>query len=183
MLKSQTDSAVSIASGNYFTFQEKADRIVESIKDRMVAGRLTASTAESITGGLVGASLVSVPGASLFYKGGVVAYSNESKMKVLGVKAETLSVHGAVSMETAVEMAKGARALFDADIALSCTGIAGPSGQTEHKPVGLVYIAAVTSGKADARERRYSGNRTHIRLAVADDMLSLLLEAASARDV
>ncbi|MBC7814223.1 MAG: nicotinamide-nucleotide amidohydrolase family protein, partial [Burkholderiales bacterium] len=102
--------------------------------------KLTIATAESCTGGLVAHRLTNISGSSAYVIGGVVSYSNEAKETLLRVKHETLLAHGAVSEETATEMALGALAQFDTDFAVSITGIAGPGGGTEQKPVGLTYI-------------------------------------------
>ncbi len=101
---------------------------------------LTIALAESCTGGLLASILTDIPGSSHYVQGGVVSYSNFAKMHVLGVKQETLERHGAVSPETAQEMAQGARRLLNADVAIAITGIAGPGGGTPEKPVGLVYL-------------------------------------------
>jgi nicotinamide-nucleotide amidase len=111
----------------------------------LVEKKLTLSLAESCTGGLIGHRLTDVPGSSDYFRGGVVAYSNEAKEKLLNVRHETLSDFGAVSPETAIEMARGARRAFGTDIALSVTGIAGPGGGLPGKPVGLVYISLSTA--------------------------------------
>ncbi len=105
---------------------------------------LTVATAESCTGGMVASTLVNVPGSSEYFKGSVVAYSNEVKERVLGVSSETLKRFGAVSAQTAEEMAEGVKRLLGTDIGISTTGIAGPSGGTEEKPVGLTYFAIAT---------------------------------------
>ena len=144
----------------------------------MIEKQLTVSTAESITGGLIGALLVSVPGASSYFKGGVIAYSNESKENVLGVRRRTLTSRGAVSKETAIEMAYGARRLFETSMSVACTGIAGPSGQTDAKPIGLVYVAIVTDSDSSVIEKRYEGEREEIRKMTAGDCLQLVLDAA-----
>ena len=107
----------------------------------LTENRKTIATAESCTGGLIGDRLTNISGSSLYYKGGIVAYSNSVKEKTIGVKKETLDSAGSVSEETALEMARGIRNKLNADIGLSTTGIAGPKGGTKEKPVGLVYIA------------------------------------------
>ena len=103
---------------------------------------LTLATAESCTGGLVAARLTSVPGSSDVFLGGVVSYANEVKTAALGVPEDVLAAHGAVSAETAAAMAEGARRRLDADVAVAVTGIAGPGGGSDEKPVGLVYVHA-----------------------------------------
>ena len=115
---------------------------LEEAVGRLLAERgLTVAVAESCTGGLIAHRLTNVPGSSAYFLGGVVAYANEVKERVLGVRPETLRRYGAVSRETALEMARRVRRLLGADIALSATGIAGPAGGTPEKPVGLVYVA------------------------------------------
>ncbi|MDR0468597.1 MAG: competence/damage-inducible protein A [Peptococcaceae bacterium] len=130
------------------------------------AGR-TIAVAESCTGGMVSARLTEVPGASAALICGVCSYSNQSKIDFLGVRQETLEAHGAVSEETALEMAKGIRLRSGADIGVSTTGVAGPSGGTEEKPVGLVYVAVSTAEKELVRKlslsRRYANDRHSIR--------------------
>jgi PncC family amidohydrolase len=106
----------------------------------LTSHQLTLALAESCTGGLLASILTDIPGSSHYVMGGVVSYSNFAKMRVLGVHAETLEAHGAVSAETAREMARGARALLQTDLAIAITGIAGPGGGTPEKPVGLVYL-------------------------------------------
>lgn len=102
---------------------------------------LTLATAESCTGGLIGHRLTNVPGSSEYFPGGIIAYANEIKERVLGVSRQTLDTHGAVSAETAIEMARGARRVLGVDLAVSVTGIAGPGGGTAEKPIGVVYVA------------------------------------------
>jgi PncC family amidohydrolase len=105
--------------------------------------KLTLATAESCTGGLISHRLTNVPGSSEYFLGGIIAYSNEIKERLLGVKPEILERQGAVSAGAAIEMARGARRVLDTDIAVSVTGIAGPGGGTVDKPIGLTYIAVV----------------------------------------
>ena len=115
---------------------------LEDVVGRLLTeNRKTIATAESCTGGLIGDRLTNISGSSLYYKGGIVAYSNSVKEKTIGVKKETLDSAGSVSEDTALEMARGIRNELNADIGLSTTGIAGPKGGTKEKPVGLVYIA------------------------------------------
>lgn len=136
----------------------------------------TLALAESCTGGLISHRITSVSGASAFFLGGVVAYSNAAKMALLGVRPETLEAHGAVSEGTAREMAEGARRAFGADLAVSCTGIAGPSGGTPDKPVGLVYLATATAQEVRAYRRQFSGTRAEIKEQTADAALHALWE-------
>jgi nicotinamide-nucleotide amidase len=123
----------------------------------------TIATAESITGGLIGARLTSVPGSSDVVLGGVVAYANETKVDALGVPAELIAAHGAVSAEVAEAMAVGARRRLGADVAVAVTGIAGPGGATETKPVGLVYLHAEGPEGGIGREFSFPGDRASIR--------------------
>jgi nicotinamide-nucleotide amidase len=123
----------------------------------------TLGTAESCTGGLVAARLTGIPGSSDVFRGGVVAYANEVKEGELGVPAELLAEHGAVSPEVAAAMARGARARLGVDVAVSVTGIAGPDGGTEEKPVGLVYLHAEGPNGGVGREFSFPGDRASIR--------------------
>jgi nicotinamide-nucleotide amidase len=128
---------------------------------------LRLATAESCTGGLVAARLTDVAGASETFAGGVVAYSDVLKTRLLGVPAETLARHGAVSAETARAMADGARAGLGADVAVAVTGVAGPGGGTPEKPVGLVYVHAAAPEGEEARELRIPGDREAVRVRAA----------------
>lgn len=118
----------------------KPHPLAVELYERLRDGQLTLAGAESCTGGLVGDLITDVSGSSAYFLGSAGTYSNEAKMRLLRVREATLSAHGAVSAETAAEMAQGARRLYGADIAVSVTGIAGPTGGTPDKPVGLVYI-------------------------------------------
>jgi nicotinamide-nucleotide amidase len=121
------------------------------------------ATAESCTGGLIAARLTAVPGASHVFSGGIVSYSNEVKAEELGVAPELLEEHGAVSAEVAEAMARGARERFGVDVAVSVTGIAGPEGGTEEKPVGLVYFHAETPEGSHGSHFNFPGDRDSIR--------------------
>ena len=124
----------------------------------------TIGTAESVTGGALADALVAVPGASRAFLGGIVAYDNAVKQSLLGVRAETLATFGAVSEETAIEMARGAKAALDTDFALATTGIAGPDGGSAEKPVGLVWFAlADDAGEVHAQRITFPGQRSDIR--------------------
>ena len=131
----------------------------ETVGDMLVKYGYTISTAESCTGGLIGHRFTNVPGSSTYYLGGVVSYSNDMKMKTLGVQENTLKEFGAVSEQTATEMAQGVRDLFGSDLAIAVTGIAGPGGGTAEKPVGLVYITLVYNDTVWAKEFKFFTDR------------------------
>ena len=150
---------------------------LEVIVGQMLAERkLKLATAESCTGGLVGHRLSNVPGSSAYYEGGIVAYSYEAKERLLGVHHDTLYEHGAVSAETALEMARGARKAFGTDIGIAVTGIAGPGGGLPGKPVGLVYIAL--SARTYERVERFVWNsdRESNKMQSAEEALVMLKE-------
>jgi PncC family amidohydrolase len=136
----------------------------------------TVVTAESCTGGLIGSLLTDVSGSSDYYLGGVIAYANEVKRDLLGVRAETLEVHGAVSAEAAIQMARGARRLLGADYALSVTGIAGPTGGTPGKPIGLVYIGLVGPNTERCERHVWGGNRVDNKRSSAQRAIEMLIE-------
>ncbi len=121
---------------------------------------LTIAAAESCTGGLISHRITNVSGSSSYFLGGIVAYSNDAKMRVLGVSRRSLELHGAVSEQVALEMARGVRRLLHSDIAISATGIAGPTGGTPEKPVGLVYIALATPEGEWCERHLWAGDRT-----------------------
>jgi PncC family amidohydrolase len=137
---------------------------------------LTVAVAESCTGGLVGSRLTDVAGSSTYFLGGVVAYSNDAKVKLLDVRRETLAEHGAVSEQAAREMAEGVRHCFGTDIGLAVTGIAGPGGATKDKPVGLMWLALDAEGDIQARSIRLAGDRRQNKAGAAEQLLSLLEE-------
>ena len=135
---------------------------------------LTLATAESCTAGLVADRITNVPGSSEYFIGGVVAYSNDIKKLICGVKQETLKKFGAVSKETVIEMAAGIKEHFKTNIGLSISGIAGPAGGTAERPVGLVYLGIATKRGTKFEERRFSGNRRMIKEQSAMAALDLL---------
>ncbi len=141
--------------------------------------RKTLAVAESCTGGLIAHRVTGVPGVSEFFLGGVVAYSNEAKIKLLGVDPDDIAQYGAVSDTVAQEMAEGARACFGADIAVGVTGIAGPGGGTLEKPVGLVYISVAGAGKTVVSRNEFAGDRDSIKAQSAEMALRMVLEALS----
>lgn len=135
---------------------------------------LTLATAESCTGGLIAAALTAIAGSSSVVMAGFVAYSNDAKMRMVGVQEATLAAHGAVSEAVAREMAEGALREAQVDVALSCTGIAGPGGATPGKPVGLVFIGCARRGGATVVERHvFPGDRGAVRAATVAAALRL----------
>jgi nicotinamide-nucleotide amidase len=166
------------ALGKYL-FSEDGRSIAEIVLELCRARRLTLATAESCTGGLVAARLTSVPGSSDVFLGSVVAYSNGVKEEGLGVPREILEQHGAVSAEAAAAMARGARERLGADVAVSVTGVAGPDGGTEQKPVGLVFVDAIGPDGEVARRTELPGDREMVRgraTAAALHLVRRLLE-------
>jgi len=137
---------------------------------------LTLGAVESATGGLISHLVTNVPGSSDYYKGSVTAYSNEIKIKVVGVKEETINKYGAVSPQVAEEMAQGGRKILAVDICLADTGIAGPSGATPGKPVGLFYIGLSHQTGAYSQKHNFHGNREQNKLYAAQAALSWLKE-------
>jgi nicotinamide-nucleotide amidase len=133
--------------------------LIDLLRDR----KLTMATAESCTGGLIGARVTAIAGSSDVYLGGVVSYANAVKEAQLGVRAETLRAHGAVSEETAREMVQGVASRFGADVAIAVTGIAGPGGGSPDKPVGTVWFAWLVEGRVDAERIGFAGDRSQVR--------------------
>jgi nicotinamide-nucleotide amidase len=160
-------------------FSEDGRSIAEIVLDLCRARGLTLAAAESCTGGLVAARLTAVPGASAVFRGGVVSYSNDVKESALGVPHDVLERHGAVSAEVAKVMAEGVRERLGADVGVSVTGVAGPDGGTEEKPVGLVFVHAVGPDGEEARRSELPGDREMIRgraTAAALHLVRRLLE-------
>jgi nicotinamide-nucleotide amidase len=153
----------------------EGEGIEEWIVETLAQRQLTVSTAESCSGGLLASRLTDVPGSSAVFREGFVTYSNESKTKLLGVPAELIAAHGAVSRDVAVAMAEGARKNARADFALSLTGIAGPSGGSAEKPVGLVFIAlARPRGETLCVEKKFLVDRATFKQLATQTALDLL---------
>jgi PncC family amidohydrolase len=135
---------------------------------------LTIGTVESATGGRIADRITNVPGSSDYFKGSVVAYSNEVKIALLGVKKATIENYGAVSEQTAVEMAQGGRKLLNVDICVSDTGVAGPSGATPEKPVGLFYLGLAIEGESLSQKHVFQGNREENKRDAAETALKIV---------
>ena len=146
----------------------------QAVVELLKRNNLTVATAESCTGGMVAARLVNVPGVSECLKVGYITYADKAKNKLLGVRKGLLKKKGAVSAEVAEDMAKGAVMFSKADVAIATTGIAGPDGGSEKKPVGLVYIACSVKGKVTVKECHFSGNRMKIRESTVANALILM---------
>lgn len=134
------------------------------------------ATAESCTGGAIAKKIVSKSGASAYFKGGIVAYSNQAKEKILGVSSTLLKQHGAVSKEVVLAMVEGASRIFKADYSVSTSGIAGPLGATKNKPVGLVWIGIKTPKKLMAKKFIFKGTRAQVIRQATNKALKLLEE-------
>ena len=150
------------------------DSLEEVIANLLWEQELTVATAESCTGGLIGDRLTKVPGSSRYFDRGVISYSNQAKIDLLGVNKATLERYGAVSEETAREMARGIRDKAKVDIGLATTGIAGPGGGTEEKPVGLVYLALAREDEVEVYKRIFKGHRRRIKYLTSQIILNLL---------
>jgi len=137
----------------------------------------TVATSESCTGGLLSERITQVPGSSEIFDGGVVTYANRIKEQLISVRSETLEKYGAVSEETAREMAEGVRNLIGADIGIGITGIAGPGGGTQEKPVGLIYVACTDENGTEIRKLNLAGNREYNRKLATNNALSMIIEA------
>jgi len=164
--------ALRAAAGEYI-YGEGVDDMAGVLLDRCRARRATLCVAESCTGGLLGARLTAIPGSSDVFVGGVIAYSNEVKVRDLGVVQEAIETHGAVSEQVVRAMAEGARQRFDADVSLAITGVAGPGGGTDAKPVGLVWIAVATGDRLESRKLNLWGDREEIRYRATQAVMDL----------
>ena len=138
----------------------------------------TLATAESCTGGMIGAALTAVPGASKVYKGGIISYWSEVKQNLLNVDAEDLKNLGPVSMQVAASMAEGARKALHADIGISVTGLAGPDGDEFGRPVGTVFVGFDNGSKTVVKQHHFFGDRDAVRRQAAEAALKLILEYA-----
>jgi PncC family amidohydrolase len=160
-----------------------ADPLVEHarhLQDACLARGLTVATAESCTGGLVAHLVTEVAGSSGYYRGGVVAYSDDVKRMALGVPEAVLAAHGAVSAQVAVAMAEGVRSRLGATLGVGVTGVAGPDGGSDAKPVGLVYVAVAGGAEPVVRRCLWPHDREGNKRASAAAALQMLLEAAEA---
>lgn len=146
------------------------------VGERCLALGARIATVESCTGGLIGHAITEIPGSSAYYIGGFVTYSDKAKQAMVGVPAEILQAHGAVSAQTAVAMATGGRARTGADIGIAVTGIAGPDGGSPAKPVGLTYVAVADAAGAEVRRFVWAGSRADNKRASAQAALELVLE-------
>ena len=147
---------------------------------KLTRANQTLSTVESCTGGLLFGYLTAVPGASAVLERGFITYSNQAKQEMVGVTAKTLAAYGAVSEQTAEEMAKGGCQIARTNLSISLTGIAGPSGGTAEKPVGLVWISAFRKDGIQQTERHlFTGDRQHIRVLACTHAIALLLRMSS----
>lgn len=154
---------------------ELALRVIEIFREK----GLSLALAESCTGGMIAETITNVAGASDIFYGSAVTYVNGAKEHILGVARETLEKHGAVSSECAEEMACGARRVYGADVAMSVTGIAGPGGGSEGKPVGTVWFGLATKDGAETFRRRFDGDRAAVRRQTVEEVLRRLAEAGA----
>ena len=155
----------------------KTRSLEEQVVGLLIEKECSITTVESCTAGLIGATLVNVPGVSKVFSEGYITYSNSAKIKLVNVKRETLEKYGAVSKEVAQEMVQGAASKSKVDVAISATGIAGPDGGTPDKPVGLLYIGLWINGDVTIHEFELQGNREENRIATVEEGFKLLLEA------
>ncbi len=151
----------------------------EEVGELLKSKGLKLATAESCTGGRLGDKITDVPGSSEYYMGGVVSYSNHAKVDILGVNPKLILTKGAVSEEVAIEMADGARERFHADIGVGITGIAGPSGGSAEKPVGLVYIAVTSEEANTCAKNHFEGARSEVKEQATNKALQMLKDFAS----
>ncbi len=169
----KADKKITSRLGKYI-FGRDDETLEGAVGSLLSRARKTLAVAESCTGGLISSRITDVPGSSAYFRMGIAAYSNDIKSGLLGVRSVTLRRHGAVSRQTAVEMAKNVKKSAGADIGLSVTGIAGPSGAVKDKPVGLVYIAISMEGRTACKVFRFRGDREVIKFRSSQAALDLL---------
>ena len=150
--------------------------LAERLQAACLERGLKVAVAESCTGGLVADAITDVPGSSGYFLGGIVSYADSAKVALLDVPTEVLAAHGAVSAQVGRAMAEGARARFGADLAAAVTGVAGPDGGSDAKPVGLTYVAVAGSAGVDVRRFLWTGDRDANKVASAEAVLELLVE-------
>jgi nicotinamide-nucleotide amidase len=168
-----TESEIRGLLGNII-FGENEEGLEHAVAAQLARVNMTLSVAESCTGGLIAHKLTNVPGISRYFLEGIVAYSNEAKVEILNVPKEMIAKHGAVSAQVAEAMAKGVQTRSDSNFAIGITGIAGPTGATPTKPVGLVYIAVAIPGDIQTQEFRFGGTREDIKERAAKAALNML---------
>ncbi|MCG3137013.1 MAG: Nicotinamide-nucleotide amidohydrolase PncC [Phycisphaerae bacterium] len=156
------------------------EQLVQRVAGRLLESSRTVATAESCTGGLLSKLLTDIPGSSRYFPGGIIAYSNQAKIDLLGVSPELIAQHGAVSAEVAEAMARGARRCFGSDYAISITGIAGPDGGTAAKPVGTVFVALADASLCASCKNQFDARhqRDGIRVDAVVSALQMLAEAS-----
>ena len=159
------------------TIQSEVSELIDILRSK----GLKMSAAESCTGGLIGSFMTEIPGSSDVFLGSAVTYSNESKENILGVNHQTLLDYGAVSEDTAREMALGSIKAYNSDLAVAVTGIAGPGGATPEKPVGLVYIAVADGPRVIVTRNLFKGDRQSIRRQTVEEAIGLLKDLAEGR--
>lgn len=162
------------ALGDWYYTSRENETMEEAVVRLLVKHGLTVTTAESCTGGMTAAKIVNVSGASEVFNEGYITYSNKAKKKLLGVNKQTLKKYGAVSEQTAAEMALGGAKAAEADVCVAITGIAGPDGGTDEKPVGLVYIGCSVHGDVTVEKHLFHGTRAENREQAAVSALDLL---------
>ena len=163
------------SKGPLMRLTERPHRLALQVHERLIEARLTLAFAESCTGGLIADLITDISGSSAYFLGSAVTYANSAKKDLVGVREETLAKYGAVSAETAAEMARGARHLYGSDIAASVTGIAGPTGATPGKPVGLVYIHLSAEGAEWGERHVWDSDRLGNKALSAEAVLRLVL--------
>jgi len=157
-------------------------KLINLIQDLLIKKNKTISIAESCTGGLLSNTLTNVPGSTKYFKLGIIAYSNESKIKLLNIPKKLLILHGAVSSQVCILMAKNIKKISGTDISIATTGIAGPGGGTKLKPVGLVYIGIINDKKKECKKINFKGTRKQNKEDAVQQALFLLRNSLSITD-